>query len=1149
MKKNIQQFFILLTLIGFSQFALAQCANNNTNSGSNLTPSGVGSTATTTCIFGGEYATVNVVVGANYTFSTCGNTAFDTQISLYNDATGTSEGYNDDGCGLQSTITWTATFTGVLRVLVDRYNCSDQATCMTLNVTLNSMPIVSGTDCASAIATTCGSTVTGNTVGATPSPAGTCITTVGTGGAHWYTFTGDGNTWSVETVVPTGTQYDTKIWVFSGSCASLTCVTGDDDGGTSTLSLVNFATVAGTTYYVIVGGFGSAEGDYEMTFTNDLGCSACTPPAAPTGTDDYLCSTGTANLLSTTSGGTIEWYDAASGGNFLGSGTTYAPAVASTTTYYVQEVAGGGGAPTSITTLFAQNNGQSGIMFDITAINAVTINSFETNMGAAGDFEIYYKAGTHVGSETNAAAWTLVGSAAGVANNPANTATPIPIAVNTAIAAGQTGAFYVTYTTGTDMLYTDGTAVGNVYTSDANIQVKEGTGKAYAFGTNYSPRILNGIVHYTPGTTCASPRTPVTANVTLPPTAPATVDDNICFGGVGLPTASSTSGAGTPVLNWYTAATGGTAFGTGTSYTTPPLTNNATYYVEEEGASGSSSSLQTLFAQNNGQSGIMFDITAINAVNITSFETNMGAAGDFEIYYKTGTHVGSETNAGAWTLVGSAAGVTNNPANTATAIPIAVNTTIGAGQTGAFYITYTTGTDMLYTDGTAVGNVYTADANIQIKEGTGKAYPFGTNYSPRILNGIVHYTSASPCHSTRTPVDVNVSMPIYATTNTTTTANTTCTVNEAGVDWTYYYNSANPDDLLFAIAHDPTNLGNNTFTANVDITVNNNPTSTGYYLSEAQPQQTARFVMGRYWNVTLASGVLVDPVRIRFYYQPGEKTTIDNAATNWQATHGGTKSPIYVFKTDGVPFVPATSMYPAGVYNSLELQTYTDNLTTPNGTNYIQVDDVTSFSGGSIIVGVVPPGTTPSAQEVLLEVDITDYKVEKHQSSQAMIQWTSSNERNIAHYVIERSLDGVSFEDIGKQNASGTDAGDSYQFVDNAPLSGTNYYRIRIVDVDGQINYTTIEALTFEGQFEDQVIIKPNPFRGQLNVEFIAKETSQVEITVFNTVGEKVYQETHSVKVGKNEYPVAAEENWSPGAYIIQVKNDVNVTQRKVIKQ
>lgn len=133
----------LLPLIGLAGSVLGQCANNNTLTGAAVTPTCSGTTSVP-CVQGGQYALVNVVAGNVYTFSTCGAT-FDTQITLYNNTGGGALGYNDDGCGLQSTVTWTATFTGQLRVLIDRYNCANQATCAPLVIACTAPP--AGTDC------------------------------------------------------------------------------------------------------------------------------------------------------------------------------------------------------------------------------------------------------------------------------------------------------------------------------------------------------------------------------------------------------------------------------------------------------------------------------------------------------------------------------------------------------------------------------------------------------------------------------------------------------------------------------------------------------------------------------------------------------------------------------------------------------------------------------------------------------------------------------------------------------------------------------------------------------------------------------------------------------------------------------------------
>ncbi len=147
----------------------------------------------------------------------------------------------------------------------------------------------------------------------------------------------------------------------------------------------------------------------------------------------------------------------------------------------------------------------------------------------------------------------------------------------------------------------------------------------------------------------------------------------------------------------------------------------------------------TPYNQNNGQDGIMFDIAAINTVEITNFDVNCGGAThDFEIYYKAGTHVGFEGNAGAWTLLATANNVTG-PVNVATPIPVNFSIIIPGCETYGFYITSTGAGSIDYTNGTAVGNVLAADANIQILEGTGKDYPFAASFSPRNPNITTYY--------------------------------------------------------------------------------------------------------------------------------------------------------------------------------------------------------------------------------------------------------------------------------------------------------------------------------------------------------------------------------------------------------------------------
>jgi subtilisin-like proprotein convertase family protein len=127
--------------------------------------------------------------------------------------------------------------------------------------------------CANAIAIGLGTT-NGSTLGATLDSVGTCGTT-NTAPGVWYTVQGTGAAMQATTCSAT-VQYDTKISVFTGACAGLVCVGGNDDscigGSSGLLSTVNWASTAGTTYRVLVHGFSASVGNFELTINSE------TPP-------------------------------------------------------------------------------------------------------------------------------------------------------------------------------------------------------------------------------------------------------------------------------------------------------------------------------------------------------------------------------------------------------------------------------------------------------------------------------------------------------------------------------------------------------------------------------------------------------------------------------------------------------------------------------------------------------------------------------------------------------------------------------------------------------------------------------------------------------------------------------------------------------
>jgi subtilisin-like proprotein convertase family protein len=170
-------------------------------------------------------------------------------------------------------------------------------------------------------------------------------------------------------------------------------------------------------------------------------------------------------------------------------------------------------------------------------------------------------------------------------------------------------------------------------------------------------------------------------------------------------------------------------------------------------------SLSTTLAGGNGNFGNMFDVNALSDISIDSFDVHGedGVTFDVEVWAKTGTWVGSENSPGDWTLIGTAPGVVSNGSGVVTPLNLSLGYTMAAGETHAFYVTPIDPASggFQYTNGTTVGAVFAADANIEFLEGAGNAYPFGTTFQPRIFNGNIVYSTGA---TSSTTLDVDCSM-------------------------------------------------------------------------------------------------------------------------------------------------------------------------------------------------------------------------------------------------------------------------------------------------------------------------------------------------------------------------------------------------------
>lgn len=180
---------------------------------------------------------------------------------------------------------------------------------------------------------------------------------------------------------------------------------------------------------------------------------------------------------------------------------------------------------------------------------------------------------------------------------------------------------------------------------------------------------------------------------------------------------------------------------------------------------------------------------------------------------------------------------------------------------------------------------------------------------------------------------------------------------------------------------------------------------------------------------------------------------------------------------------------------------------------------------------------SPQFQSGTLPVVLSEFKVAEKGSSVALT-WTTQTEINSSHFAIERSTDNKQWTVIGTVQASGNiSVEQNYSFTDAAPADGTNYYRLRIVDIDNAFKYSLIKTASFKAT--DLVIITgPNPATSFLNINVSTPGNQPYRLRLVNRTGQVVFDQRQAASTTRLQLNVS---NYTDGTYFVEVSNSAGL--------
>jgi hypothetical protein len=203
----------------------------------------------------------------------------------------------------------------------------------------------------------------------------------------------------------------------------------------------------------------------------------------------------------------------------------------------------------------------------------------------------------------------------------------------------------------------------------------------------------------------------------------------------------------------------------------------------------------------------------------------------------------------------------------------------------------------------------------------------------------------------------------------------------------------------------------------------------------------------------------------------------------------------------------------------------------------------TVWNGGTTTGGPIEFGGNTT-----LPIELVLFGGEKC-GEEVCLEWKTATEINNEYFNIQRSTDGIAFENIGRVEGAGNSSTSvSYNYTDVSPYQGISYYRLKQNDFNGLFSYSDMVAVEFRRD-EFRFDLYPNPNNGtDLNLVINASEEEEVLVVIKDITGKESYSKIIIIEnKGDNIIALDPSEKLGKGIYFIIASSKQEIYSRKMI--
>ena len=167
-------------------------------------------------------------------------------------------------------------------------------------------------------------------------------------------------------------------------------------------------------------------------------------------------------------------------------------------------------------------------------------------------------------------------------------------------------------------------------------------------------------------------------------------------------------------------------------------------------------------------------------------------------------------------------------------------------------------------------------------------------------------------------------------------------------------------------------------------------------------------------------------------------------------------------------------------------------------------------------------------------------------AEQVELTWQTEVELNNDFFTLERSRDGINFEVIGSiRGAGNSTTSQRYDYLDQTPYNGLNYYRLSQTDFDGTKAYAG-KIITVQVKKEREIVIYPNPVTAELHIDLGSSTSSNISYEVYDALGRIV--RSNEVDTRNTTVFDLDVKDLETGLYLIKVTGDGAVMTAQFVK-